>query len=108
MKNSDHAATTRTDRVTGPGAVTSIGDPAEPQTDLPSVPGDEAPLAPEGPNPKLEHHAIRIRPDNQRQNHHPAVITRSATAAPRCTPASKRASRATPAAVRLAGSPSRK
>ena len=56
MKISDDGATPRTDRVTGPGAVTSIGDPAEPQTDLPSVPGDEAPLAPEGPNPKLEHH----------------------------------------------------
>jgi len=55
MQNSDDAATTRADRVTGPGAVKLLRDTTETQTDLPSVPGDEAPLAPEGHNPQPEH-----------------------------------------------------
>jgi len=49
MKKSEDAVTTPMDHPNDPGMVTSLGDTVETQ-DLPSVSGDETPLAPKGPD----------------------------------------------------------
>src|SRR5215218_3105745 len=76
MKKSEDAVTTPMDHPNDPGMVTSLGDTIETQ-DLPSVSGDETPLAPKGPDAKPD--LDRPSPDEtrpQRPNRQPAVMTR--------------------------------